>query len=147
MPHPLLAAVLPADTPGSDLFCAAATPVLSCCCPALFIGDLTDAVLVKDAADLALVLAALAKEGLTLAEMDKEWQHSRIKRKILAGPITQAAVQAVLEKWEGKECPLTGKLVVTEAVRKVFDNQCVADIELDGKLYNTWDLVAGATKC
>lgn len=109
----------------------------------VFITDLTDAILVKDEADVALVEAALAKEGLTLEGMDKRWRDNHIKRSVLEGTKTQAAVLAVLKKYEDKVCPITGKAVATEAVWQVYNNQSVADIELGGKLYNTWDLAAG----
>lgn len=106
---------------------------------------LTDGILVRDEADMALVVAKLEAAGLTLTDKDRQWLDSRIKRRAPTGTVMQANVRKGLQEFEGKVCPLTGEPVITEKVWQVYHQQGVADIMLDGKLYNTWDLTAGET--
>jgi hypothetical protein len=108
-----------------------------------FMQQLTDAILVKDKGDVGEIRAALAQEGLSLADKEKQWHDSRTKRTAPAGNIIKANVSQVIETLRDKVCPLTGNHVITEAVLAAFHQQCVADIELGGKLYNTWDLTEG----
>lgn len=104
---------------------------------------LIDGMLEQDAADVALVTAALATAGKTLQDMPKWWVDSHIKRTAPPGHIMQANVLAALNAFKGKACVVTGKEVITEAVWEVYRNQSLANIEIGGKLYNTWDLAAG----
>ncbi len=59
------------------------------------------------------------------------------------GSTMEANVRAVLENLKGKAGVVTGKEIITEAVWEVFNNQSIHNIEIDGVLYNTWDLAAG----
>jgi hypothetical protein len=99
--------------------------------------------LVKHQADVVLVEAALAKAGKKLEEMPKWWVDSHIRRTAPPGSTMEANVRAVLENLKGKACVVTGKEIITEAVWEVFNNQSIRNIEIDGVLYNTWDLAAG----
>lgn len=126
-------------------------PVLHLCfscatSSAPFMQAVTDAILERDEADMTLAVAALKAAGLSITDKDRQWFDSRVKRHAPQGPVMQANVLKVIEQFSDKVCPLTGEPIITEQVKKTYQQQGVADILLlDGKLYNTWDLTAGET--
>jgi hypothetical protein len=110
-----------------------------------FIRELTAAIYVEHAADRVLVEEALqaACKSLSEAEFSTSWRNQRIRRQIKEGATTQAAVLSVLQKFRGMICPCQQQPVVNEAVEEVFQNQALASISINGKLYSTFDLMAG----
>lgn len=110
-----------------------------------FMSELTAAIYGDHTPDRVLVEAALQKQGKTLADFSTSWRNQRIRRTILGGSETQAAVLKVLQKFKGKVCTATGAAVVTDEVMLVYSNQAKADIAAKGKLCNTFDMMKGET--
>jgi len=109
---------------------------------------LSAAILVDHPPDLRAAEAALEHEGLRVCDMPSTWRHPRIRRQIMDGNTTQAAVFKVMQDFKDRVCPMTGSSVVTEEVQEVYDNQAGRNITVKGQQRSVFDLMEGKyTSC